>query len=82
MPSLNEAEFVGTCIGKAQQFLSLADISGGVLIADNGSTDGSRAIAEKYVATHFNGVASWRRAVPVIRFKDQYGAYNFNALPE
>src|ERR1700756_3236136 len=47
MPCLNEAETIGTCIGKAQRFLSQADISGEVLIADNGSTDGSREIAEK-----------------------------------
>jgi glycosyltransferase involved in cell wall biosynthesis len=47
MPCLNEAETVGTCIGKAQRFLSQANIAGEVLIADNGSTDGSRAIAEK-----------------------------------
>ena len=47
MPCLNEAETVGACIGKAQRFLSKADISGEVLIADNGSTDGSREIAEK-----------------------------------
>jgi glycosyltransferase involved in cell wall biosynthesis len=47
MPCLNEAETVGTCIGKAQRFLAQAAISGEVLIADNGSTDGSQAIAEK-----------------------------------
>ena len=45
MSCLNEAETVGTCIGKAQRFLSQADISGEVLIADNGSTDGSREIS-------------------------------------
>jgi glycosyltransferase involved in cell wall biosynthesis len=47
MPCLNEAETIGTCIRKAQQFLSQADISGEVLVADNGSTDGSGEIAEK-----------------------------------
>jgi glycosyltransferase involved in cell wall biosynthesis len=47
MPCLNEAETVGTCIGKAQRFLAQAGISGEVLVADNGSTDGSQAIAEK-----------------------------------
>jgi glycosyltransferase involved in cell wall biosynthesis len=47
MPCLNEAETVGACIGKAKGFLSKADISGEVVIADNGSTDGSREIAEK-----------------------------------
>jgi glycosyltransferase involved in cell wall biosynthesis len=47
MPCLNEAETVGTCIGKAQRFLAQAGIFGEVLIADNGSTDCSREIAEK-----------------------------------
>ena len=50
MPCLNEAKTVGTCIGKAQRFLSQADIFGEVLIADNGSTDGSREIAKKLSA--------------------------------
>ena len=47
MPCLNEAKTVGACINKAQRFLSETDIPGEVLIADNGSTDGSREIAEK-----------------------------------
>ncbi len=47
MPCLDEAETLGTCIRKAQQFVAQAAISGEVLIADNGSTDGSQAIAEK-----------------------------------
>jgi len=47
MPCLNEAETLGTCIGKAQGFLSRAGISGEVLVADNGSMDGSREIAGK-----------------------------------
>jgi glycosyltransferase involved in cell wall biosynthesis len=47
MPCLNEAETVATCIHKAQQFLSQADISSEILVADNGSTDGSQQIAEQ-----------------------------------
>ena len=47
MPCLNEAETVGACIAKACRFLAAAGISGEVLIADNGSTDGSQQIAEK-----------------------------------
>ncbi len=47
MPCLNEAETIAACIGKAQRFLAGANISGEVLIADNGSRDGSREIAEK-----------------------------------
>ncbi|MBI4920804.1 MAG: glycosyltransferase family 2 protein [Devosia nanyangense] len=46
MPCLNEAETLATCIGKARGFLERTGISGEVLIADNGSTDGSRQIAE------------------------------------
>ncbi len=45
MPCLNEAETVGTCIQKAQQFLHQHQVVGEIIIADNGSTDGSQAIA-------------------------------------
>ena len=45
MPCLNEAETLATCIQKAQRFLKGAGMSGEVLVADNGSTDGSRQIA-------------------------------------
>jgi glycosyltransferase involved in cell wall biosynthesis len=45
MPCLNEAETLATCIRKALGFLARAQINGEVLIADNGSTDGSQAIA-------------------------------------
>ena len=47
MPCLNEAETIETCIRKAQASLEENDIRGEVVIADNGSTDGSQAIAEK-----------------------------------
>ncbi|MET3926529.1 glycosyltransferase family 2 protein [Devosia sp. 2618] len=46
MPCLNEAETLATCINKAQSYLDRTGISGEVVIADNGSTDGSREIAE------------------------------------
>lgn len=45
MPCLNEAETLATCITKATTFLSSEGINGEVLIADNGSTDGSVEIA-------------------------------------
>jgi glycosyltransferase involved in cell wall biosynthesis len=47
MPCLNEAETLAVCIAKARRGLASAGVSGEVLIADNGSTDGSIAIAEK-----------------------------------
>src|SRR5271165_6547534 len=45
MPCLNEAETVGRCVSKARAFLAQSGVAGEVLIADNGSTDGSQAIA-------------------------------------
>jgi glycosyltransferase involved in cell wall biosynthesis len=45
MPCLNEAETLGTCIGKAKGWLARSGVVGEVLIADNGSTDGSQQIA-------------------------------------
>jgi len=45
MPCLNEAETVGTCVRNAHAFLDASGIAGEVLVADNGSTDGSQAIA-------------------------------------
>ncbi len=47
MPCLNEAETLATCIGKAKKCLAENGIDGEVLVADNGSTDGSREIAEQ-----------------------------------
>jgi glycosyltransferase involved in cell wall biosynthesis len=47
MPCLNEAETLATCIGKAQRFLGKHQVSGEVVVADNGSTDGSQEIARK-----------------------------------
>ena len=45
MPCLNEAETLGICIDKAKAFLWRTGIHGEVVIADNGSDDGSQAIA-------------------------------------
>src|SRR5262245_5666816 len=50
MPCLNEARTVGACVAKARGFLDAHGIEGEVLVADNGSTDGSREIAEKHGA--------------------------------
>lgn len=47
MPCLNEAETVATCVAKARAFLHRTGIAGEVLIADNGSIDGSAEIARE-----------------------------------
>ncbi|MES2985150.1 MAG: glycosyltransferase family 2 protein [Pseudomonadota bacterium] len=50
MPCLNEAETLERCIVKAQRFLSESGVEGEVVIADNGSTDGSQEIARRHGA--------------------------------
>jgi glycosyltransferase involved in cell wall biosynthesis len=45
MPCLNEAESLGICIEKARGALQALGISGEVIVADNGSSDGSQEIA-------------------------------------
>jgi len=54
MPCLNEAETLAACIVKAQQALQQAKIAGEVIIADNGSSDGSAEIAERLGARVVN----------------------------
>ncbi len=45
MPCLNEAETIGRCIDRARSSIAELALSAEVLIADNGSTDGSQQIA-------------------------------------
>jgi hypothetical protein len=47
MPCLNEAETLATCVAKARDSLQRLGVTGEVIVADNGSTDGSVALAEK-----------------------------------
>jgi hypothetical protein len=57
LPCLNEAETLEICIRKARRSLDELGVRGEVVVADNGSTDGSQAIAE----------AAGARVVPVAR---------------
>jgi glycosyltransferase involved in cell wall biosynthesis len=45
LPCLNEVRTLGACILQAQAYLEDAQVTGEVLVADNGSTDGSQALA-------------------------------------
>jgi glycosyltransferase involved in cell wall biosynthesis/uncharacterized membrane protein YidH (DUF202 family) len=47
MPCLNEAETIQICVGKAIGWLRSCGVHGEVLVADNGSSDASRDLAEK-----------------------------------
>src|SRR4051812_20809195 len=45
MPCLNEAETLGVCIDKARAAMERMGVEGEVVVADNGSTDGSPELA-------------------------------------
>jgi glycosyltransferase involved in cell wall biosynthesis len=47
MPCLNEAETLEACIRKAQGALEKQGLAGEIIVADNGSSDGSVRIAER-----------------------------------
>ncbi|HTL30221.1 MAG TPA: glycosyltransferase family 2 protein [Tepidisphaeraceae bacterium] len=52
IPCLNEHETIGICVGKAVRAMRAAAICGEVILADNGSTDGSIQIARSAGARH------------------------------
>ncbi len=90
MPCLNEAETLDRCIIKAQRFLAGGGIRGEVVIADNGSTDGSQDIARKlgarvidvpargYGAALMGGIRAARGAYVIMGDSDD--SYDFSAL--
>ncbi len=47
MPCLNEAETLAACIQKAKQAIDTSNLAAEIIVADNGSTDGSQAIAKE-----------------------------------
>lgn len=51
IPCLNEASTIGNCVRKAAESLRTLDVAGEVLVADNGSTDGSQSLARLNGAT-------------------------------
>ena len=90
MPCLNEAETLGICIKKAQSFLFKNQVDGEIIIADNGSTDGSQDIAKnlkaKVVPVKEKGYGSALRggieaaSGKYIIMADADDSYNFEAL--
>src|ERR1041384_3491895 len=50
MPCLNERATVGVCVDRAVEFIGAANVTGEVVVADNGSADGSVEIAQKHGA--------------------------------
>jgi len=90
MPCLNEAETLASCIRKAKDFLARSGVVGEVLVADNGSTDGSQAIAEAlgarvvsvaergYGAALIAGIRAARGRFVIMGDSDD--SYDFSAL--
>src|SRR4051812_44951504 len=90
MPCLDEAATVGRCVEKARAFLRRAGIEGDVLVADNGSQDDSRALAERagarvievarrgYGAALAAGIAAARGRFVIMGDADD--SYDFAAL--
>jgi len=90
IPCLNEAETLATCIDKANGFLLSSRVAGEVLVADNGSSDGSRDIAvahgarvvdvpvRGYGSALLGGIAAARGRFVVMADGDD--SYDFTAL--
>ena len=91
MPCLNEADTIAACVTKAVDALREHRISGEVIVADNGSTDGSQQIAaslgarvvpvsEKgYGSALMGGIAAARGKYVVMGDADD--SYDFREIP-
>lgn len=92
LPCLNEADTLEVCLRKAQQALREHQIAGEIIVADNGSTDGSQAIAERcgvrlvsvrekgYGSALMGGIAAARGRF--ILMGDADDSYDFLELPK
>jgi glycosyltransferase involved in cell wall biosynthesis len=91
IPCLNEADTVGACVEKALGALRDSELAGEVIVADNGSTDGSPAIAERlgarvvpveargYGHALMDGIEAAR--APLIVMGDADDSYDFRQVP-
>ena len=91
MPCLNEAETIARCVAEARAALARAGVAGEVLVADNGSTDGSQVLAAASGARvvqiagrgYGRALAGGVRAARgrYVLMGDADGSYDFGELP-
>src|SRR5260370_8057437 len=80
LPCLNEAETIEICIEKGMSYLARSGVRGEVLVADNGSTDGSQPLTTakgaRLVAVRDQGYGSaLRHAIPASPCRSVVTAY-------
>ncbi|MGH7702145.1 MAG: glycosyltransferase family 2 protein, partial [Gemmatimonadales bacterium] len=92
MPCLNESGTVGTCIAKAREALRQHQVAGEIIVADNGSTDGSQELAARlgarvvpvpdrgYGSALMGGIAAARGRY--VLMGDADASYDFGELPK
>lgn len=92
IPCLNESDTLEHCLKKAQLGLQAAGVAGEIVVADNGSTDGSIEIARSmgvrlvnvaergYGSALMGGIAAARGKFIIMGDAD--GSYDFEAIPQ
>lgn len=92
MPCLNEAETIETCVVWAKEGIARSGLIGEIVVADNGSTDGSQEIAERagarvvhqplrgYGNAYLKGFSEAKGDIIVMGDSD--ATYDFRQLPE
>ena len=92
MPCLNESDTIAICVDKALRAMHEHNISGEVIVADNGSTDGSQEIATSrgarivavgrrgYGAALMGGIAAAQGRFVIMGDADD--SYDFTAVPQ